>query len=255
MKRALLFILLVASAHGYAEDQTLPACDVLSELWVTKYYDKLYPNWEKEPLECAKPESELTSWEKVSIITARAAYVLDQTIFDRTNLPAEPILYYGEIKAPPASMLDWIYDRSDGIVYDLKTKNTHAERKRNGTGYVHLRPEDYHLDQPMEMGIGLAGQLIHESRHLGLTKYDHVKCKLPDTEGKNCDSTINEDFETGGSHAIAALWLSWIVTRSNWPQVEKNKAEETVRWVMEFRINESFEIKNEFALRYLGKPL
>ncbi|HXH30981.1 MAG TPA: hypothetical protein VNJ01_09235 [Bacteriovoracaceae bacterium] len=259
MKLKCTYILLactfIATHPAKAAVQKLPDCQTLNALWMRTYYSKLKPSWTKTPLNCSKSPADYSSFEKINALTARAAYVLDKTSFTyRTqDLPRTPIVYYGRVQAPPASMLDWVAQRIGRLIYDERATSAYATRSFYGVGEVHLTPGDYNLGAPMELGIGLAAQIIHEARHLGFPDYSHIRC---DNSGDyNCDATISEEFDQGGSHGVAALWLAWIYKFSSWPQSEKLKAAETVKWVLSNRINDSYAVRNAFSLRYLGSSL
>lgn len=251
MKAILFFSLLALSLPTLAFEQKLPACSELSKLWTGSYYRKLNPNWGYGPLPCHKSESNLTKLDKVKILTARAAYILDKTIFNY-RLPSVPIVSYGRIQAPPKSMLNWVSNQIKGLTYNASAEYAYASR---ATGRIILTSADYNVSGPMEFGIGLAGQIVHESRHLGRDQYGHVLCEVPGVEGYNCDPTISEEFEYGGSHAVAALWLAYVAKNSYWPQAERNKARDVVRWVLLNRINDSYEVRNAFSQRYLWEKL
>lgn len=251
MKTLTLLLVSLFATSAFAYEQKLPSCGELSRLWTTSYYNKLKPNWGYGPLPCNKDESQLSDLEKVKILSARAAYVLDKTIFNY-QLPTQPIVSYGRIQAPPKSMLDWVAKRISGLVYNVYANSAHAGL---WTKRIHLTPADFNVKGSMEMGIGLAGQIVHEARHAGTPVYRHVTCTVGDQPGKNCDPTISEEFDLGGSHAVAALWLSYIARNSYWPEAERNKAADVVRWVLHNRINDSYEVRNAFARRYLWESL
>lgn len=251
MKIILLVFVSFFTTSLLAYEQSLPSCGELSKLWTTSYYNKLKPNWGYGPLPCSKEEWQMTDLDKVKILSARAAYVLDKTIFNY-RLPTQPIVSYGRIQAPPKSMLDWVSRRISGLVYDVYAKNAYCSL---WTKKIHLTSADYNVKGSMEMGIGLAGQLVHEARHAGTQVYRHVTCTVGDQPGPNCDPTISEEFDNGGSHAVAALWLAYIARNSYWPQAEKDKAADVVRWVLHNRINDSYEVRNAFAQRYLWESL
>ncbi len=254
MNLTLTFILFLFAPAIHAKAQELPSCRALSTLWVKSYYAKLNPSWRKAPLNCDTEPAELTPKERRNVLAARAAYVLDRTRFSYRpqDISARPIVSSGRIQAPPRSMLDWVSRRMDRLVYNERATYAFAHRN-NGVGEVHLPPTDFHMTRPGERGIGLAAQLIHEARHLGIPDYGHVACG--DTDQYNCDATISEEFDHGGSHAVAALWLSWVYKFSHWPRSEKRRAAETVRWVLRTRINDGHAVRNAFSLRYLGTPL
>jgi len=234
--------------NAYAWEQSHLACEDLSKLWVTKYYNKLKPNWGKYPLPCSKNENDLSRLERVQIMTARAAYVLDKTVFNY-RLPSPPIVSYGRIQAIP-NMLEWVSRRlKGGLVFDAYADYAYASW---WTGKIHLTKDDF---KKLDNGIGLAGQIIHETRHLGLTRYGHVECTVPGQSGPNCDPTISEEFDNGGSHAVAALWLAYIARNSFWPESDREQAAEVVRWVLRNRINDSYEVRNAWSERYLWERL
>lgn len=251
MKSLFIIGAFLFSFQSFSYEQRLPSCKELSQLWTKSYYKKLNPNWGYGPLPCHKAESSLTPLEKVKILTARAAYILDRTVFNY-QLPTEPIVSYGRIQAPPKSMLNWVSLRIKGLTYNAYADYAYASRV---TGRINLTSGDFNVNGPMEMGIGLAGQIIHEARHLGPSAYGHIQCKVPGVKGTNCDPTISEEFDLGGSHAVAALWLAYVAKNSFWPLSEREKAKEVVRWVLQNRINDSYEVRNAFAQRYLWEKL
>ncbi len=230
--------------------QRLPNCKVLSDLWEKTYYGKLRPNWAPGPLACGYDVSELTDQERVAMLTARAAYVLDRTEFFYQKLDPTPIIPGQKVTRPPASMLDWVARRLKGLVYVADPGTPYADQVR---GLIHISRADYDFEGPLNLGVGLAGQIIHETRHIGIPVYGHVKCAT--SAGHNCDPTVTEDFESGGSHAVAALWLSWIGMHSSWPLEEKEMVLNTVSWVLRERINAAPEVRAQFSWKYLGKPL
>lgn len=248
MKFLILLVLTLFTSSAFAE-QSLPSCGELSKLWTSTYYNKLKPNWGFGPLPCHKANSKLTKLDKVKILSARAAYILDKTVFNY-RLPVGPIVSYGRIQAPPKSMLNWVASRINGLVYDAYAEYAYCDQAARK---IHLTPADFNVTGEMEMGIGLAGQLIHESRHAGFPAYGHVMCN--DGSAYNCDPTISEEFDLGGSHAVAALWLAYVARNSSWPVAERNKAADVVRWVLHNRINDSYEVRNAFAQRYLWESL
>ncbi len=251
MKSITILLITLFTTSAFAYEQKLPSCEELSKLWTTSYYNKLNPNWGFKPLPCNKEESRLSNLEKASIVLARAAYVLDKTVFNY-RLPTQPIVAYGRIQAPPKSMLNWVAKRISGISYNAYASSAHAGL---WTKRIHLTPADFNVKGSMEMGIGLAGQIIHEARHAGIPVYRHVTCTVGDQPGTNCDPTISEEFDLGGSHAVAALWLAYVARNSYWPQAEKDKAADVVKWVLNNRINDSYEVRNAFAQRYLWESL
>lgn len=244
-------LILMVSSFAHAYEQRLPSCEELSRLWMGPYYTKLKPSLPYYKLSCHKSFDQMKDIEKASIMLARAAYVLDKTVFNY-KLPYPPIVSYGRIQAPPKSMLDWVAVRIKGLVYNAYTPYAYASRL---TGKINLTPEDFRVSKGFDTGIGLAGQIIHESRHIGKTFYGHVECTVPGETGPNCDPTISEEFDNGGSHAVAALWLAYIARNSYWPEADRKEAAETVRWVLKHRINDSFEVRNAFSRRYLWEDL
>lgn len=243
--RSLAAALLLLAAPAAAE-QRLPGCAELDRLWRSSYRAILKPTWPAAPLACAKPENALTAEEIRDIATARAAYVLGSTEWTRGGalLFREPLVAGGGLASPP-DMLRWVGRRMKGLEYDVHAANAYADQ---GAGVLHLTKADFKL----ELGVNLAAQLIHEARHLGVPAYGHVACTVPGQgPGTNCDPTIAEDFDGGGSHAIAALWLAWIANRSEWPASAKRPAEATVKWVLKNRINDTYAA-DQWACRYLG---
>lgn len=251
MKTILILLFLLTSGSSFAYVQTLPSCEELSNLWTSSYWNKLKPNLPWGKLACHKQESQLKKLEHAAIQLARAAYVLDKTVFNY-RLPVGPIVSYGRIQAPPKSMLDWVSVRMKGVVVDYFANYAYASWT---TKKIHLTYEDVGIGKPLSIGIGLAGQIIHETRHVGKTLYGHVECTMPGQSGPNCDPTISEEFDNGGSHAVAALWLAYVARNSYWPQSEKDSAREVVRWVLLNRINDSYEVRNAFSRRYLWEEL
>lgn len=234
-----------------SNDQKMPGCEWLSRRWYFSYFNKLNPNIPLKKIPCERDQRSWSENDKIAFRLARAAYVLDETIFNRTSLPSTPLVSYGSISSPPASMLDWVAQRSKSINIDKAASYAYADVANK---QVHLTVADINTNDLNDFGIGLAGQLIHEARHIGTPSYGHRLCKGT-TDAYNCDPTITEEFQGGGSHAIAALWLAWVAKKSKWPKAEKDKAEGVVTWVLKNRINDSFTVRNNFSLRYLGKPL
>lgn len=231
-----------------AAEQNLPACAELDRLWRGTFRAALKPRWPERPLACAKKEGELTAEEVRDLDLARAAYVLSATRWTRGGalMFKEPLVAGGGLSAPP-NMLRWVGRRlRGGIEYDLAAKNAYADQEN---GILHLTKGDFRV----ELGADLAAQLIHESRHVGVPPYGHVACTVPGQgSDPNCDPTIAEDFDGGGSHAIAALWLAWIANRSEWPSAARKSAEKTVEWVLKNRINDTYNA-DRWACRYLGR--
>jgi hypothetical protein len=228
-------------------EQALPSCAALNRLWLGRFRAQLKPDWPAAPLACAKSPNALSVEEIRDLDTARAAYVLDRTIWTDRSYASQPLVPGGGAEPPP-NMLEWVGARIRALRYDPQAEYAHAD---GGDGSIHLTPGDLKL----ESGIGLGAQLIHESRHLGLTPYGHVVCTVGDTKGDpNCDPTIAEDFGGGGSHAIAALWLVWIAHRSRWPAADRRQAEETAQWVLKMRINDR-AAADAFSMRYFARHL
>lgn len=241
--RSLAAALLLLAAPAAAE-QRLPDCAALSSLWLTTYRAILKPMWPAAPLACSKTESALTAEEIRDIASARAAFVLGSTEWTSRALPGEPLVSGGGITAPP-DMLRWVGRRVKGLRYDVQASYAYAD---TGDGTLHLTKDDFRL----ELGVDLAAQLIHESRHLGVPGYGHVACTVPGQgSGTNCDPTIAEDFDGGGSHAIASIWLAWIANRSRWPAAARAGAEKTANWVVKNRINDTYAA-DRFSCRYFG---
>lgn len=241
-----LAAVLVLLAGPAAAEQRLPDCAALSRLWLSSYRAILKPRWPARELACVKADNQMTAEEVRDIDTARAAYVLSATQWTRGGelMFGAPLVAGGGL-APPPDMLRWVGARLDGIEYDLNAGSAYAD---TGARVLHLTKGDFKL----ELGVDLAGQLIHEARHVGIPAYGHVPCAVPgQSADPNCDPTIAEDFDGGGSHAIAALWLAWIANRSNWPSEAKSSAEKTVRWVLKNRINDTYAA-DQWACRYLG---
>lgn len=251
MKKMLVLFSLLISTSSFANVQTLPSCEELSKLWTTNYWYKLKPNLPWGNLACNKKTAQLKKLEHAAIHLARAAYVLDKTVFNY-QLPVGPIVSYGRIQAPPKSMLNWVAVRMNGVVVDYFAKYAYASP---ATKKIHLTYDDVGIGKPLTIGIGLAGQIIHETRHVGKTFYGHVECTIPEASGPNCDPTISEEFDNGGSHAVAALWLAYIARNSFWPEKDREEAASVVRWVLYNRINASFEVRNAWAQRYLWEKL
>jgi hypothetical protein len=243
-----LFLLpaLLLFAGRASAQQKLPDCAALNKLWSSSYRAILKPTWPARDLACTKADKQLTTEDIRDIDTARAAYFLSATEWTRGGglMFNEPLVAGGGL-TPPPNMLRWVGRRLKGIEYDLKADNAYADQP---AGILHLTPADFKL----EPGVGLAAQLIHESRHVGIPAYGHVTCTVPGQKADpNCDPTIAEDFAGGGSHAIAALWLAWIANRSNWPPAVRASAVKTVKMVLTARINDTYAA-DQFACRYLG---
>lgn len=228
---------------GGAFAQPLPDCATLDSLWLSDYRAALKPDWPAQPLACGKADGALSKEEIRDLDAARAAFALDRTQWTDTSLPGKPLVAGGGVARPP-NMLRWVSDRIRGLRWDAQAQSAYANPQ---DGTIHLTPADFKL----ESGIGLAGQLIHESRHLGHPAYGHVECAVPGQSGPNCDPTIAEDFDGGGSHAIAALWLAWVSNRSRWPQADRKQAEKVANWVLKYRINDR-EAADAFSCRYFG---
>jgi hypothetical protein len=244
-----IFFLLLAlplCAGRASAEQRLPGCAELSRLWLSSYRSVLKPTWPARALACGKADAALTAEEIRDIDTARAAYFLSATEWTRGGalMFKEPLVAGGGL-TPPPDMLRWVGRRLKGLEYDVNAANAYADQEK---GILHLTQADFKL----ELGADLAAQLIHESRHIGIPAYGHVPCTVPGQgTSPNCDPTIAEDFDGGGSHAIAALWLVWIANRSNWPVQARTSAEKTVKWVLKNRINDTYAA-DQFACRYLG---
>lgn len=223
--------------------QALPDCAALSRFWLEKARRELKPSWPAAELSCWKSESTLSPAEVRDIATARAAYMLHHTQWTDRATMGRPLVPGGGVSAPPASMLEWVGARLKKLVYETQG-DAWAE---TADGSVHISAANFKLDE----GFSLAGQLIHESRHLGHPAYGHVECTLPKQSGTNCDPTIAEDFDGGGSHAIATIWFAWIANRSRWSAETKKNAEKTAVWVLTNRINDK-EGADLFACRYFG---
>lgn len=229
-----------------AAEQRLPDCAVLNQLWLKSYRPILKPTWPERDLACGKADQSLSQEDIRDLDTARAAYVLSATEWTRGGalMFRTPLVEGGGI-TPPPDMLSWVGARLSGLEYDSGAASAYADQKKR---ILHLTPSDFKL----ELGVNLAAQLIHESRHVGFPAYGHVACTVPgQSADPNCDPTIAEDFGGGGSHAIAALWLTWIANRSNWPLGARKTAAATVKWVLKNRINDTHEA-DRFACRYLG---
>jgi hypothetical protein len=238
--------LLGASCPALRAEQQLPDCAALNKLWSSSYRAILNPTWPARELACGKADSRLTAEDIRDLDTARAAYFLSATEWTRGGelLFKDPLVAGGGI-APPPNMLRWVGRRLKGLEYDVNAKNAYADQEK---GILHLTPADFKL----EPGVGLAGQLIHESRHVGIPAYGHVACTVPGQgTDPNCDPTIAEDFNGGGSHAIATMWLVWVANRSNWPLAVRTRAENVAKWVLKNRINDTYAA-DQFACRYLG---
>lgn len=243
MSPRLAALLLLLAAPASAE-QALPGCAALNELWLSSYRAILKPLWPAQPLACAKAESALTAEEIRDLNAARAAFVLGSTEWTSRALPGAPLVAGGGISAPP-DMLRWVGRRLKGLRYDEQAAYAYADA---GDGTLHLTKGDFKL----EPGVDLAAQLIHESRHLGFPAYGHVACTVPGQgSGTNCDPTIAEDFDGGGSHAVASIWLAWIANRSRWPAAVRARAEKTANWVVKNRINDTYAA-DQFSCRYFG---
>lgn len=246
MRLILLAAALAAADPAAGADQALPACAELNRLWRGEYRRLLKPQWPAADLACAKGEAGLSYEEMRDLDTARAAYVLSETRWTSTALPGAPLVQGGGIEPPP-NMLHWIAARSRGL-YDDSAGSAYADQ---GDNTLHLARADF----TVELGVNLAGQLIHEARHLaggGFPAYGHVPCMVGGQNGApNCDPTIAEDFGGGGSHAVAVLWLSWIANRSRWPAAARKTAEKTVDWVMKNRVNDAWAA-DQFMCRYMG---
>ena len=239
MVLAAVFVLCAARASA---EQALPDCSALNRAWPA-YRAILRPTWPESPLACGKANAQLTAEEIRDLDTARAAYVLSSTKWTSLALPGAPLVAGGGITAPP-NMLRWVGRRLNGLEYDVNAANAFADPD---TGILHLTKGDFKL----ELGVSLAAQLIHESRHIGVPAYNHVNCTVPGQSGPNCDPTIAEDFDGGGSHAVAAIWLAWIANRSNWPKNARKGAEKTANWVLKNRINDTYAA-DLFSCRYFG---
>lgn len=245
MKYGLAIVLCLCAGSASAE-HALPECAALSQLWLSSYRAILKPTWPARALACAKAENQLTAEEIRDIDTARAAYILSATQWTRGGalMFKEPLVAGGGL-TPPPNMLRWVGRRLKGLEYDQSATYAYADQEK---GVLHLTKSDFRL----ELGADLAAQLIHESRHVGTPAYNHVPCTVPGQgSDPNCDPTIAEDFNGGGSHAIATLWLVWIANRSNWPLKARKTAEHTVKWVLKNRINDTYAA-DQFACRYLG---
>jgi hypothetical protein len=244
--QALAVVFLLAAPA--AAEQRLPDCKALSALWMSKFRPILRPRWPAKELACSKADAQLTAEEIRDIDTARAAYYLSSTEWTRGGalMFSAPLVAGGGISAPP-DMLRWVGRRlKGGLEYDLAAANAYADQDK---GILHLTKGDFRL----EPGVGLAGQLIHEARHVGIPAYGHVPCTVPGQgSDPNCDPTIAEDFDGGGSHAVAAIWLAWIANRSTWPLESRRSAEGVVVWVLKNRINDTYAA-DQFACRYLGR--
>lgn len=245
MRNSIVALLLLAAAPAAAE-QALPDCATLSKLWLSSYRAILKPTWPAAELACSKAENALSAEEIRDIDTARAAYFLSATQWTRGGalLFKTPLVAGGGI-TPPPNMLRWVGRRLNGLEYDTAAKYAYAEQDKR---ILHLTAADFKL----EPGVGLAAQLIHESRHVGIPAYGHVACTVPGQgSDPNCDPTIAEDFVGGGSHAIAAIWCAWISNRSTWPIAVRKIAERTVKDVLTTRINDTYAA-DAFACRYIG---
>src|SRR4051812_13528983 len=244
MRRFPLALALLISTTCFA--QQLPPCAKLSDLWLGRYKSLLKPSWQVVPLACGKNESQLSAEELRDLVTARAAYVLDRTEFTSRSFPADPIVPGGGIEAPPDSMLEWVGDRITQLYYDPQPVGAATDQEHR---IIHLGSDQF----PLQSGLGLAGQLIHEARHAGFPMYGHVRCGY--IGGYDRDSTITEEFHGGGSHGIAALWSSWVAMRSTWNAKDREELKGVVVWVMMDRINAPWEVRNAFTQRYLGLAL
>lgn len=240
-----------------SQEQRLPECYRLSHLWINQFYSKLNPyiaENKKLPLTtlaCDKPQSSWTFNEKMSYQLAKAAYVLDKTIFNRSSLPSTPLVSYGRIQSPPDSMLDWVAKRMKKLVIHESVGVPHASAE---TKTVYLTIDDLGFNNlATDIGLGLSGQLVHESRHIGYPSYGHVQCER--SSGYNCDPAISEEFDGGGSHGVAVLWMAWLAKKSKCPKAEREKLDPVIDWVLQHRINGNLTTRNNFALRYLGRPI
>lgn len=239
---------------GYV--QSMPDCETLSSLWLSRYHSLLKVKIPLKALSCIQTtaqkgwvtgrkkalKSKSDPFAQMSLALARGAYLLDATVF-------QPGPFYGlsskTLVRPPASMLEWISARlRGGIVmnYDVDYP------------YAILETGTIHFPITLETGdaIEIAGQLIHESRHINFPPIYHVECQSG--AGLACDESLTSwiNSPTAGPHAVAALWLSWIAKRSYWEPEITNRAEAVVRWVVENRVHNSYMEKQEWLKRYLS---
>ncbi len=248
--------------------QRLPNCYTLSNLWTKSYYYKMKPHWPLQRLACDRDENSLYLHEKIDIALARTAYVLDRTVFNDYSIASKPIVPGGRVQAVPGSMLNWVAARFDRLLIDgNKNASARAGVTGNGIREIVITLGDFHFEYGLPTGVGLSGQMIHEARHLGFPGYGHVQCRyglppIPENfigpvseDDTNCDETISEEFENGGSHGIGILWLTWIATRSNWSQWDRDNCKNVVRILLKARINASYAVKNAFFQRYFGESL
>lgn len=254
------FLLLVAGALPARAEQRLPSCEELDRLWVARYYRAIRPDWGAHHLDCARPVAALGMTATRDMATALAAYYLERTVW--TAQPYfQPVAGWGEVTAPPANMLEWVSSRSRGLMGDPQTRDKNGRKVDVAyfdaiEGKIHLSPRNFMFESKLpedearqRRGVGLAAQLIHESRHAG---YSHVAC-VPGG-AFDCDPTVTEEFQNGGSHAIAINWLAWIVRGSDWGAQTKATAREIMRDILSTRINDK-AAADAFACRYLGAPV
>ncbi len=233
MKLLLATLMLVAMAAPASAGQEFPSCDRLSKLWTERFYGLLKPDWAKRALRCdlldAGRFSDLSRKEEIDITVARAAYMLDKTEWARTS-PAfgRALVSYGGISGPPSSMLEWVAERTTGIIYSREVQGAYRSGENGriylGGGNFTSKAIASGLD-----GINLASQLVHEARH---ANEPHVKCPGETGDTSSCDTTITEEFYGGGAHGVAALWCAWIANYSTWPYAYRQAAQATALNVM-----------------------